>query len=93
MKLLEKLTKKVASTASIAVTDSVKAEAKNAVVAAAPVVLSVGAIFAGLWIFKSAGGSKAVTNAVAPTISHVTTNNYFFDSAVKADVIAKLIEK
>ena len=93
MKLLEKLTKKVASTASIAVTDSVKAEAKNAVIAAAPVVLSVGAIFAGFMIFKSAGGSKAVANAVTPTISHITTNNYFFDATMKAEVIAKLIEK
>lgn len=93
MKILEKLTKKVASTASIAVTDSVKAEAKNAIVSAVPVVLSVGAVIAGFAIFRGGtSGAKAITNAV-PTVSHVTTNNYFFDAAMKADVIAKLIEK
>lgn len=93
MKWLENLTKKVASTASAVVTDSVKTEAKNALAGAVPVVLSVGAVIAGFVIFKSgSSGSKAIVNAV-PTVSHVTTNNYFFDAAVKADVIAKLIER
>lgn len=93
MKMLERLTKKIASTASVAITDSVKTEAKNALVSAVPVVLSVGAVVAGFVIFKSgSSGSKAIANAV-PTVSHVTTNNYFFDAAMKADVIAKLIEK
>lgn len=93
MKWLENLTKKVASTASVAVTDSVKTEAKNALANAAPVLLSVGAVIAGFAIFRSGtSGAKAITNAV-PTVSHVTTNNYFFDAATKADVIAKLIEK
>ena len=93
MKLLEKLTKKVAATASVAVTDSVKAEAKNALVSAAPVVVSLGAILAGLAIFKSASAGKSVASSLLPTVSHVTTNNYFFDAATKAEVIAKLIEK
>ena len=93
MKWLENLTKKVASTASVAVTDSVKTEAKNALANAAPVLLSVGAVIAGIAIFKGgSSGAKAVANAV-PTVSHITTNNYFFSEAVKADVIAKLIEK
>lgn len=93
MKLLEKLTKKVASTASIAVTDSVKAEAKNAAINALPVVLSLGAVLAGFVIFRNgSAGKKAIQNAV-PTIATHVTNNYFFSEAVKADVIAKLIEK
>lgn len=93
MKILERLTKRVASTASIAVTDSVKTQVKEAAENAIPIVLSLAAVVAGVFIFR--GTKESIGKAVGTTVSrmNVTTNNYFFGDSVKAEMIEKLLNQ
>lgn len=93
MKLLERLTKRVATTASGVLTDSVKAEAKNAVSNALPVVLSVAAFVVGLVIFSK--NDKGDDSPVGTYISKmdVTVNNYILDGSAKSEMIEKLLNQ
>jgi hypothetical protein len=94
MGLIDKLTKKIAKTASTAVTDSVKEEAKNVAVGAFPIVVGIGLAIAGLVIFKSST-PKVVKAVSVPAIRTTTmiTHNWFLDDAAKAEVITRLIKQ
>ena len=94
LKILERVTKKISSSASIAVTDSVKVEAKKIAQEASPIIFGIGVVAVGLVIFKVVSG-KGVSVPIGPTASRidVTTNNYFFDPSVGAEFVKTMIEK
>lgn len=93
MKLLERLTKRVATTASGVLTDSVKTEAKNAVSNALPVVLSVAAFVVGLVIFsKHDNGDDSPVGTYISKMD-VTVNNYILDGSAKSEMIDKLLNQ
>lgn len=91
---LERIIKKASTTASVVVTENVKTEAKKLGKDILPTVLSIGAVIAGVIIFRNTSAGKAITGALEPTVSHVTitTNNYFFDSNAKAELLSKIME-
>lgn len=95
MKILEKLTKKITSSASIAVTDSVKTEAKKVANEASPVIFGVGMVAIGLVIFKMVSGKESAHVPFGPTASRmdITTNNYFFDSSASAEFIRRVMHE
>lgn len=94
MKLLEKLTKKISASASLAVTDSVKVEAKKIASEAEPVIFGIGVVVVGMVIFRIVSG-KSVSIPTVPNVSRidVTTNNYFFDPSAAAEFVKRTIEK
>ena len=53
LKILERVTKKISSSASIAVTDSVKVEAKKIAQEASPIIFGIGVVAVGLVIFRA----------------------------------------
>lgn len=97
-KPLEKLIKRASTTASVTITDNVKTEAKKLGKGLIPTLLGIGAAVAGVIIFRNTTAEKALTGAIdkaTPAISNmtITTNNYFFDEAMKADVLSKIIKE
>lgn len=97
MKILERITRRVASSASIAVTDTVKAEAKKVATEASPVIFSLAVVGIGLAIFRIATGKSILpkVGGLVPSASKVSvvTNNYFFDPAASAEFIRKVVEQ
>ena len=92
-KFIEKITKKVATTASITFTDTTKKEAKQIATDALPTLLGLGGIAAGLLIFKNSAAGKRIVAKAAPTVCHTVTNYYFFDEGAKADLVEKILER
>ena len=94
MSIIDRITRKCVKTASTAVSDSVKTEVKKATINAVPALIGIGTVILGLLVFKnpSSGASAAMGS---PSISRmsVVTNNYFFDSSVKSELLTKLIDK
>lgn len=99
MELFNRTVKKFAKKASIAVTESVKIEAKKTAISILPTVLGIGAVVAGFAIFKSSlvqpTTMASSTASVIPTLSRtsIVTNNYFFDPSVQAEIVSKLMKK
>ena len=91
MKLLERLTQRMASTASVTVVDSVKKEVKSTAANALPVIMSVAAVIAGIIIFAKTGRSESLENGIGQIT--VTTNNYFFDGAAKAEMLDRILNQ
>lgn len=93
MKLVDKLVTRLTKSASIAVTDTVKEEAKTVAVSVLPSLLGLGFTIAGIILFKSVAGKQLPTGGF-PGLSttSVVTHNWFFDSSAQKEVIEKLIK-
>ena len=87
MKLLDKFTRKFAKSTSTAV----KTEVKKTAVDMLPTIVGVVSMVAGILIFK--GTTGGATKPIKPNVSttHITTNNYFFQS-LSEDMIRKIME-
>jgi hypothetical protein len=88
MKLLDKFTKKFTKSASVAV----KTEVKKTAIDVLPTVLGVVSMVVGIVVFKGQV-SSAATKPIKPTVTntHITTNNYFFQS-MSEEMIKKILE-
>ena len=86
MKLLDKLAQKFTKSASVAV----KTEVKKTAVDLLPSVIGAISMALGIVIFK---GTVRDVKPIKPTVSttHITTNNYFFQS-LSEDMIKKILE-
>lgn len=86
MKLLDKITKKFTKSASTAV----KTEVKKTAVDMLPTVAGIISMVVGIVIFK---GSTSKPTPIKPTVTntHITTNNYFFQS-MSEEMIKKILE-
>ena len=100
MELFNKAVKRMTKKASIVVKETVKAEAKKTAISILPTVIGIGAVVAGFVVFKSslARPVASAVSSVAPLIPAVTrtsivTNNYFFDPAVQAELVSKIINQ
>ena len=100
MEFFNKTIKKFAKKASIAVTESVKIEAKKTAISILPTVLGVGGVIAGFVIFKnslSRPASAAISSVASavPALSRtsIVTNNYFFDPSIQSEIVSKLINQ
>ena len=86
MKLLDKFTKKFTKSAGAAV----KTEVKKTAIDILPTVVGVVSMAVGILIFKGqTGGSAQIKPNVTNT--HITTNNYFFQS-MSEEMIKKILE-
>ena len=94
MSLLDRITRKCVKSASTAVSDSVKTEVKKATVNAIPALIGIGTVILGLIVFKNPSAAHSGSVRM-PSISRmsVVTNNYYFDSSVKSELLTKLIDK
>lgn len=91
MGIIDRLAKKCVKSASDAVSDGVKAKAKDVLAAAIPTLIGVGTVILGMVIFKSpaqGGGGSRMPHVSSMTI---TTNNYFFDDSAKAELLTKAL--
>ena len=100
MSWIDNIAKRFAKTATVAVTDSVKVEAKNAVYGAIPTLVGIGFAIAGVVIFRAAtrvnpGKAMTAAKAISPTLSttSIVTNNWFLDEASKQEVLSKFMDK
>ena len=93
MKWLDNLTKKLAGTASVTITDSVRTEAKKIASDALPTLLGIGGIIAGIVIFRNSSAGKRLVSRAVPTVSHTITNYYFFDDTAKSELVEKILER
>lgn len=93
MEWWKRTTKKVVDAAKTAVNESVKAEAKNLAATLIPTAIGIGVVIAGLAVFKSSMVKAAVVSTHIPAVSRtsIVTNNYFFDEAVKREVLSKIM--
>lgn len=93
MQWMNKVAKKFAKTASVAVTDSVKTEVKNSVVNALPALIGLGFVIIGLRVFKTSA-IKLPTMPGIPTLStmSVVTNNFFLGDSVGKEVVSNIID-
>lgn len=91
MKILDKFVKKYADTAGKAVGAGVKKEIVAGVSSALPVIIGLGTIVLGLATCKSGGHAKSSGKSAIRTMT-VITNNYFLDSAMKDDVLTKMMK-
>lgn len=86
MKLIDKLTKKFANKASVAV----KSEIKKTAVDLLPTILAIGSAIVGIIIFKGVVQNDSHGPDLVKT--NVTTNNYFFNE-LSEETILKIIEE
>ena len=95
MGVINKIAQKFVKTASIAVTDSVKEEAKNVAISALPTLLGIGVAIAGLVVFRYTSVKTPRLNSVLPAISTTSsvTNNWFLDNDSKAAVLSQLLSR
>lgn len=91
MGIIDRIAKKCVKSASNAVSDGVKAKAKDVLAAAIPTLIGVGTVILGMVIFKApaqGGGGGRMPHISSMTI---TTNNYFFDDSGKTELLMKAL--
>lgn len=99
MGMLNNLVNKLAKTASVAATESVKAEVKTVASNALPTLVGIGFAIAGLVIFRSSltKGSKVVSEGIIPMVSRTSmvTNNWFLGCGKEAqeEILKKIINQ
>lgn len=93
---IDKLVGKFAKTASIAVTDTVKTEAKHAASNILPIVVGVIGAIAGVKVYNSYSSKPQQRNGRRfPTMSTTTTttNNFFFGEDMAREAFDRAIKK
>ena len=91
MKFLDNLVRKYANTAGKAVSAGVKQDIKAGFAEALPTIIGLGTIVVGILACNGKVGTKTASKSALRTVT-VITNNYFLDTAMKEDVIAKMIK-
>lgn len=96
MKLVESLVKKFTKTASDEVVETVKGEVKNAALVALPIAIGVGIVLVGLRVFRTSTGARlpsagSLFPAAALSTTSIVTNNFFFDQAIRDEMVARAI--
>lgn len=96
MEMFTKLAKRFVKSASTAISDSVKTEAKNVASSVIPTLIGIGLVFAGLSVFRSSliRAPKTISS-VAPTLSttSIVTNNWILDEASKSEVLKTALKQ
>ena len=92
---IEKVAKRFAKTASIAVTDTVKTEAKHVASSLLPIVVGIVGAVAGVSVYKSSSGKLSARQKRLPTMSTTTTttNNFFFGEDMAREAFDRVVKK